>query len=160
MGCHALLLYPGIETGSPELQVDFSPTEPPGKRHTNTAGTPHMDRTQQRLKPDSYYGCRTAWAHSSLHLSRPPLTCPAMPRRGRMKPAQPFFSEEPPGLLPRVNGLLADIRHCASLLAWRPRPPIPFLSVQRAMSPWGDPVGPGRLLRSHSQPRIRQTTRP
>ena len=69
-----------------------------------------------------------------------------------MKPALPFFSEEPPGLLPRVKGLLADLRHCACLLAWRPRPPVPFLSVQRAMSPSRDPVGPGRLLRSHSQP--------
>ena len=39
MGCHALLLYLGIELGSPELQVDSSPTEPPGRRHTNTAST-------------------------------------------------------------------------------------------------------------------------
>lgn len=72
-----------------------------------------------------------------------------------VKPAPPFYSEDSPGLLPRVEGLPADLTHSASLWAWRPRSPIPFLSVQRAVSPWGEPVGPGPLLRSHSQPRMR-----
>ena len=146
VGCRALLLDPGIGARSPDCRrVLYRPrhqgsaTETPQARSTRTGE--HAAGWSLTLTASV-----SAPATRPPHLSGPPLT---------WRPPPAFLARGLAWSPSWVEGLPADLTPGASLCAWRPRSPIPFLSGRRAVSPRGEPGGPGRLLRPHSQPGIR-----
>ena len=79
VGRHSLLLHPGIESGSPTLQADSSPSEPPGKPITVLNKPSYLSSEVLTLKKPSLQAEELSSGLQSPLCIPPALThCPAL----------------------------------------------------------------------------------